>query len=118
MTDIPAAEISEYENVGFVVLRGRVDRVLVQKARDAITEKVKEAQETPMDNMIFATIYWRGDWPPECQTLCEAVEKSVSPMPFSPPGSILQTVSQIGVYQSNKLHLDKLFDEYEISPYF
>ncbi|KAH0545331.1 hypothetical protein FGG08_000630 [Glutinoglossum americanum] len=101
MAEISAAEISEYETTGFVVLRKRVDPILVQKARDAITGRVQDARKNGTEDRLFVTVYEGGDWPPECKTLYDAVEKSVPPASFSPKGSKLRIGSLVGVYQPN-----------------
>ena len=77
MTGVSAAEISEYETIGFVVLRKRVDPVLVQKARDAVTKKVQDTRKTVREDRIFVTVCEEKDWPSQCQTLYEAIEVGI-----------------------------------------
>jgi hypothetical protein len=77
MAEISDAEISEYETTGFVVLKKRVDPVLVREARGTVAEKVQETCRTWRNDRIFVTVCENPNWPPECQTLYEAVEASI-----------------------------------------
>jgi hypothetical protein len=77
MAEISAAELSKYQDIGFVVLKKRVDPVLVQGARGAIAEKLQETCKTWRSDRVYVTVYESMDWPSECQTLCEAIEASI-----------------------------------------
>src|SRR5437773_5690666 len=77
MTEISTDEISEYENIGFVVLRKRIDHTLVQKARDAIAMRIEDTRKTVKENSIFATVCEDKNWPSECQALFDVIEVGV-----------------------------------------
>ena len=76
MTEISTAELSEYEDIGFVVLKKRVDPLLVRAARAAVAKKVQDACKAWRDDTIYETMYNSTNWPPECETLYRAVEVS------------------------------------------
>ena len=77
MTEISATEVSEYETIGFVILRKRVDPTLVRKAREAVVERVRDTCKTVREDRIFVTVYEETNWPPECQTLYEVIEVGI-----------------------------------------
>ncbi|KAH0542470.1 hypothetical protein FGG08_003141 [Glutinoglossum americanum] len=87
MAGVSTAEISEYEDIGFIVLKKRIDPILVRSARDAVAKRAGEARKTMANDKIHVSIYGAKSWPSECQILFEAVEIN----------------SLIGVYQSNKI---------------
>ncbi|KAH0559357.1 hypothetical protein GP486_004125 [Trichoglossum hirsutum] len=103
MASISAAEKSEYETAGFVVLRERIDPQLIREVRDAVAERVEEARKTKLEDKIFKRVCEEKNWPTECQTLYGAIEKSVPPAQFCPLGSKLRIYSLIGVYQPNRI---------------
>ncbi|KAI9773380.1 MAG: hypothetical protein M1840_007595 [Geoglossum simile] len=74
MTKTSATEISEYQTVGFVVLRKRIDHTLVRMARITVAERMEAMRKTEKGNDVFATVYEDKDWPHECKTLFEAIE--------------------------------------------
>jgi hypothetical protein len=76
-TELSDAELSEYKDIGFVVLKKRVDPVLVRAARIAVAKKVQDACKTWRNDTIFETVYENTNWPSECETLYRAVEVSI-----------------------------------------
>jgi len=77
MTEISTAEISEYENNGFVVLRKRIDHLHIQKARDVVTTKIEDTRKTNKEGSFFATVCEDKNWPSECQALFDIIEVGV-----------------------------------------
>jgi hypothetical protein len=66
MAEISAAELFQYKDIGFVVLRKRVDGTLVQKARDAVAVGIEDTRKTIKENSIFTTVCEDKNWPSEC----------------------------------------------------